>query len=90
MTVPSSYTREGKALGIWEEIDSETYQEALEILPPLGQFYWGFLLGERYSTDEDGQPVYVAFWRSESPSGERFRRCLATAPMLANAFPGSL
>jgi hypothetical protein len=46
---------------IWKPCTEERYDEMLGILPPALQTGFGFLVGEPYDHNRQGQPRFAAF-----------------------------
>lgn len=46
---------------MWKEVTEERYWDMMEVLFPTEQIGDAFLIGEPYSSDDDGNPTYFAF-----------------------------
>jgi hypothetical protein len=49
-----------------DEIDSRMFYYFLEILPPAKMTPFGFLMGEPYTHDVNGEPVYESFLQTNN------------------------
>ena len=66
-----------------DEIDSSMYFYFLEILPPRIMKHYGFLLGEPYNHDKNGNALYESFY--ESPSNKYFYGGLKTVKQFTDS-----
>lgn len=46
-----------------DEIDEEIFYYFLEVLPPAVMTHKGFLVGEPYDHNENGKPLFAAFYQ---------------------------
>lgn len=45
----------------WSQITEREYEERLDMMPPVIQRPWGFLIGETWYYNEREQPVFAAY-----------------------------
>lgn len=79
------HTNGGKPLGVWEEVDREAFDEALDVLPPAKMWSGGHAMGEPMAHTIDGRTVWLAYhtrggWKSAGvrAEGARYWRALVT------------
>lgn len=78
----------------WKEVSEDRYVEMLEVLWPACWEGIGFLVGEPWSHNREGQPVFAAFAKIDGAHYEahgalsiREFRALSRADVLGNLVP---
>ena len=64
----------------WKEITEERFMDMLEMLPPVAQCGYGFMLGEPWTHDSLGNPMFRPFVET----GDKFYE--GSAPMTVREF----